>query len=67
MCMMGSPAADRLLTLVKFNIFRTLISNSMTIAFQRAEVMKHEAVSPFTNPSEPTKLRTPILPLATLV
>src|SRR6266536_4221644 len=49
--MMGSPTADHLLALVKFNVFRALISNSMTLGFSTEEGMKDDALSPFTTPS----------------
>ncbi|KAH7409179.1 hypothetical protein BKA64DRAFT_664317 [Cadophora sp. MPI-SDFR-AT-0126] len=47
----GSPGADQLLVLVKFNVFRALISNSTTLGFQSDNAMNDDALSPFSNPS----------------
>ncbi|KAH8591722.1 hypothetical protein B0O99DRAFT_631527 [Bisporella sp. PMI_857] len=46
----GSPKADQLLILVKFNIFRALIANSITLGFPAESRMEDTALSPFANP-----------------
>jgi len=46
----GSPGADQLLVLVKFNVFRALISNSTTLGFHSENGMSDNALSPFNNP-----------------
>jgi len=48
---MGSPTFDHLLVLVKFNVFRALISNSVTLGFNMGEGMEDGALSPFTSSS----------------
>lgn len=47
----GCPGADQLLVLVKFNVFRALISNSTTLGFQDENGTDDDALSPFNNPS----------------
>jgi hypothetical protein len=42
-----SPAADQLLVLEKFNVFRALLSNSSILGFATEANMKDDAVSPF--------------------
>jgi hypothetical protein len=46
----GSPRTDHLLLLVKFNIFRALITNSITLGFPAESRMDDTALSPFANP-----------------
>ncbi|KAH6711174.1 hypothetical protein DL95DRAFT_399772 [Leptodontidium sp. 2 PMI_412] len=48
---LGSPCSDQLLVLVKFNVFRALISNSTTLAFHAENVMNDDALSPFNSAS----------------
>jgi Domain of unknown function (DUF3425) len=43
----GSPRVDKLLVLVKFNVFRALISNSTTLGFAPEDGMDDDAISPF--------------------
>jgi hypothetical protein len=49
--MMGSPTSDHLLVLVKFNVFRALISNSVVLGYKTGESMDDDALSPFTDSS----------------
>jgi len=49
----GSPRTDHLLILVKFNVFRALISNCMDLGLSFGEIAPHEALSPFTDPRNP--------------
>lgn len=44
----SSPLADHALKMVKFNVFRTLLSNSLTLGFPAEERMEDAALSPFT-------------------
>lgn len=46
----GSPRAGHLLVLVKFNVFRALITNSMTLGFPAESRMEDTALSPFADP-----------------
>jgi hypothetical protein len=60
--MLGSPRIDLLLTLVQFNVFRALISNTSTMGFTMAW-LEEDATSPwnsaceFINPSCPASLQ----------
>lgn len=45
----SSPRADHLLTLVKFNVFRALIANSITLGFPAESRMEDTALSPFAD------------------
>jgi hypothetical protein len=47
---LGSPRVDQLLTLIQFNVFRALISNTSTLGFSMAW-LEEDALSPF--PSQP--------------
>jgi hypothetical protein len=47
---LGSPRVDQLLTLIQFNVFRALISNTATLGFSMAW-LEEDALSPF--PSQP--------------
>ncbi|KAJ8097169.1 hypothetical protein POJ06DRAFT_283767 [Lipomyces tetrasporus] len=65
--MLGSPKADHLLTLVKFNVFRAMMT-FFYFWFDKMECMQDEAVSPFStmnpgrlDPSLPQSLRPIIL------
>lgn len=46
----SSPLADHVLALVKFNVFRAMLSNSLTLGFPAEERMDDNALSPFTLP-----------------
>jgi hypothetical protein len=49
---LGLPTTDRLLVLVKFNVFRALVSNSTDLGYPEGEGMDDDdALSPFTDPS----------------
>jgi hypothetical protein len=48
---MGSPSADSLLALVKFNVFRALMCNARALGFSAEESIKDEAISPFCTSS----------------
>lgn len=58
--MLGSPRADLLLTLIKFNVYRAMVSNIFTLGMTK-DAMKEEAVSPF-NSMGPGRLPTSIPP-----
>jgi hypothetical protein len=49
---MSTPAADQILVLVKLNVFRALLTNSITLGFPTKEHMKDDALSPFYASSE---------------
>ncbi|KEF60770.1 uncharacterized protein A1O9_02332 [Exophiala aquamarina CBS 119918] len=57
----GSPGTDNLLVLVKFNIFRALVSNCNDLGIPIHDTLVDESVSPFPNPEHPPidQLRTP--------
>ncbi|KAE8443905.1 hypothetical protein EG329_001215 [Mollisiaceae sp. DMI_Dod_QoI] len=50
--LMGSPTADHVLVLIKFNIFRALSNNSLILGFPIELTMEDDALSPFTPLSE---------------
>lgn len=58
----GSPRADQLLTLIQFNVFRALISNTNTIGLSFSWMEDENAISPLSsqspniNPSTPSSL-----------
>jgi hypothetical protein len=63
----SSPAADGLLVLVKFNVFRALLNNGRRLGFTTAgEYLGDDALSPFVNPMRPEESLPPFssLPLA---
>ncbi|KAF4631344.1 hypothetical protein G7Y89_g6790 [Cudoniella acicularis] len=49
--MMGSPCTEKLLVLVKINVFRALISNSLTLGIPSEAIMDDDAISTFCSPS----------------
>jgi hypothetical protein len=63
--LLGSPRVDQLLTLIQFNVFRALLSNTNTMGFGFAWLEDEDALSPFLLP-RPTELSTPasLLPTA---
>ena len=70
---MGSPKTDHLLVLVKFNVFRAMMSNGSDLGYEPGKSMDDEALSPFSDPSksamalpipaslQPTKLQRQIV------
>jgi hypothetical protein len=61
--MLGSPRVDQLLTLIQFNVFRALVSNTFALRFTM-EWLEEDAISPWSsgssepdNPSCPKSLR----------
>jgi hypothetical protein len=55
--MMGSPTIDHLLVLVKYNVFRALISNALDLGYAAGQGMyDDDAVSPFSNPLNSTRI-----------
>ncbi|KIM96226.1 hypothetical protein OIDMADRAFT_170938 [Oidiodendron maius Zn] len=58
--MIGSPRTDHLLVLIKFNVFRALISNARDIGISDKESMDDDSLSPYSsNPCSPsTFIRT---------
>ena len=61
--MMGSPCTDKLLVLVKINVFRALISNSRTLGIPSEEIMDDDAISILCSPNRAVS-RVLALPLA---
>jgi hypothetical protein len=59
---LGSPKIDHLLTLIQFNVFRALISNTFTMGFT-TEWLNGDAISPFSMAS-PTQLLDTACPLS---
>jgi hypothetical protein len=60
----GSPGVDNILVIVKFNVFRALVSNGISIGLPVRDHLDDDALSPFTNPDYPfihTKLMPPSL------
>ena len=45
--LLSSPRADLLLRLIRFNVFRALMSNTQVLGFTRVEWLQEEAISPF--------------------
>jgi hypothetical protein len=58
---MGSPGTDNLFVLVKFNIFRALVSNCKDLGIAVHDTLVDESVSPFPNSAQPpiNSLRLP--------
>jgi len=61
---MGSPNLDHLLVVVKFNVFRALISNSETLGFAITETIDDDALSPFAETCNTLSSQIQRLPLA---
>jgi hypothetical protein len=57
---MGSPRTDHLLVLVKFNVFRALVSNGGDLGYSAGDTMDDDALSPFSDPSQATRLVRPV-------
>lgn len=58
--MIGSPRTDHLLVLIKFNVFRALISNTRDIGISDKESMDDDALSPYSsNPCSPSTFIRP--------
>lgn len=49
---MGSPSSDNLFVLVKFNVFRALVSNCNDLGIAVRDTLVDEGVSPFPNSAE---------------
>lgn len=45
--MLGSPRVDQLLTLIQFNVFRALVSNTFAVGFTMNWLEEEEAISPW--------------------
>ncbi|KAK9328847.1 hypothetical protein V1520DRAFT_370875 [Lipomyces starkeyi] len=65
--MLGSPRVDQLITLIQFNVFRALVSNTFTLGFTM-EWLEEDAISPWNSSSFelnrafcPTSLRPTML------
>jgi hypothetical protein len=56
--MTGSPTADQVLVLIKFNIFRALCNNALMLGFPIEFTMEDNALSPFTPKSKYGKYLT---------
>lgn len=48
---LGSPRVDQLLTLIQFNVFRALVSNTSTLGFTR-DWLQEDAISPWSSKNE---------------
>ncbi|CZR62709.1 uncharacterized protein PAC_12606 [Phialocephala subalpina] len=55
----GSPRADQLLTLIQFNVFRALISNTITIGLSFSWMEDENAISPLSSPNPNINPSTP--------
>lgn len=62
----GSPRADQLLTLMQFNVFRALISNTNTIGLSFSWMEDENAISPLSSPTPNINPSTPSSLLPTL-
>lgn len=60
---MGSPRTDNVLVLVKFNVFRALMSNAKDLGTSDKDIMDDNARSPYSNTCQPLRLSRP-LPIA---
>jgi hypothetical protein len=61
---LGVPAADALLTLVKINVFRALITNAAALGFNLDEDKDDDAISPFCKLPAPSTSSILALPPA---
>ncbi len=53
----GSPTIDHLLVLVKFNVFRAMLSNGIDLGYQAGKGLDDEnALSPFSEPSNSARV-----------
>lgn len=50
---LGSPRVDQLLTLIQFNVFRALVSNTFSLGFTM-DWLEEDAVSPWSSSGSPT-------------
>jgi len=57
-----APTTDNLLTLVKFNVLRAMISNTTTLGLSVSETMKDECLSTF--PQTNARTIVPVLPIS---
>lgn len=51
--LLGSPRVDLLLTLIQFNVFRALFSNTSSLGFDLEWLINGEAISPFNTMTSP--------------
>jgi hypothetical protein len=49
--LLGSPRVDQLLTLIQFNVFRALLSNTGSLGFDMSWLISENAISPFNTTS----------------
>ncbi|KAE9363605.1 hypothetical protein N431DRAFT_431805 [Stipitochalara longipes BDJ] len=64
--LLGSPRVDELLTLIQFNVFRALISNTSTLGFSMGW-LQEDATSPWSSTCEPINSSCPASLQPTLV
>jgi hypothetical protein len=57
---MSSPGIDHILVLVKFNIFRALMSNARDLGIPNKSCMDDDALSPYTDPSHASRCIRPL-------
>jgi hypothetical protein len=57
--MMGSPKTDHILVLVKFNVFRALMSNARDLGTPDTEIMDDNALSPYSDSYRPSAFIRP--------
>ena len=60
--MIGSPRTEHLLVLVKFNVFRALMSNARDLGISDKGIMDDDALSPYSDPCHPRFI--PAIPVA---
>ena len=64
--LLGSPRVDELLTLIQFNVFRALISNTSTLGFSM-DWLQEDATSPWNTTCMPINSSCPVSLQPTLV
>ncbi|KUJ10542.1 uncharacterized protein LY89DRAFT_656375 [Mollisia scopiformis] len=63
--LVGSPRTDQLLTLIQFNVFRALLSNTATLGISYEWLGSDEAISPLSSPVPGINPFTPVSLLPT--
>jgi hypothetical protein len=57
---MGSPRTDNLLVLIKFNVFRAMMSNGRDLGISGNDSLDDDALSPFNNPEHAINCNLPV-------
>ncbi|KUJ15232.1 uncharacterized protein LY89DRAFT_735363 [Mollisia scopiformis] len=58
----SSPTSDHVLTLIKFNVFRALVHNAITLNLSVESTLEDNALSPFASKSKSENPFMPLLP-----